>query len=112
MTMRRRFHLGSDTSGAAAAEMALILPLVLTMMFATFEGAWYLVCEHRVIKGVRDAARYAARLDRAQFTCPGNRFKFKAVKVLNVACKAAENHANYWFYVGIIFNCRATFCKY
>ncbi|WP_309623934.1 TadE/TadG family type IV pilus assembly protein [Novosphingobium sp.] len=83
--MRRRFHLGSDTSGAAAAEMALILPLVLTMMFATFEGAWYLVCEHRVIKGVRDAARYAARLDRSQFTCPGNAFTGSTATIQNLA---------------------------
>ena len=65
--------------------MALILPLVLVMTLATFEGAWYMVCEHRVIKGVRDAARYAARLDRAQFTCPGNAFTGSTATVQNLA---------------------------
>lgn len=65
--------------------MALILPLVLVMMLATFEGAWYLVCEHRVIKGVRDAARYAARLDRSQFTCPGGAFTGSTATVQNLA---------------------------
>ena len=65
--------------------MALILPLVLVMTLATFEGAWYLVCEHRVIKGVRDAARYAARLPRDQFTCPGGAFTGSTATVQNLA---------------------------
>lgn len=43
--------------------MALILPLVLALIFGTLEGAYYLWCEHLVIKGVRDGARYAGRLD-------------------------------------------------
>lgn len=42
--------------------MALILPLLLTLMFAGLEGAHYLYVEHQVVKGVRDGARYAARL--------------------------------------------------
>ena len=62
--------LGTDQSGAAAAEMALILPLVLALLFTTFEGSYYMICEHRVVKGVRDAARYAARLDLGNYTCP------------------------------------------
>lgn len=65
--------------------MALLIPLVLAMMLATFEGAWYMVCEHRVIKGVRDAARYAARLDRSQFTCPGNAFTGSTATIQNLA---------------------------
>ena len=83
--MRRLSRLGLDTSGAAAAEMALLIPLVLAMILATFEGAWYMVCEHRVIKGVRDAARYAARLDRSQFTCPGNAFTGSTATIQNLA---------------------------
>ena len=83
--MRRLFRLGSNTSGAAAAEMALLTPLVLVLMFSTFEGAWYLICEHRVIKGVRDASRYAARLDRSQYTCPGNAFTGDQATIQNLA---------------------------
>ena len=82
--MRRLSRLGLDTSGAAAAEMALLIPLVLAMILATFEGAWYMVCEHRVIKGVRDAARYAARLDRSLYTCPGGAFTGATAPIQNL----------------------------
>lgn len=72
--MRRAKLLGTDQRGAAAAEMALILPLALALLFTTFEGAYYMICEHQVIKGVRNAARYAARLDLSFFSCPGANF--------------------------------------
>ena len=72
--MRRAKSFGSDQSGAAAAEMALILPLALALLFTTFEGAYYMICEHQAIKGVRNAARYAARLDQSNYTCPGGTF--------------------------------------
>lgn len=83
--MPRLSPFRSDTRGAAAAEMALITPLVLALMFSTFEGAYYLMCEHRVIKGVRDAARYAARLDRSQYACPGGTFSGDVATIRNLA---------------------------
>ena len=72
--LRRSTPFLTDQRGAAAAEMALILPLALALLFTTFEGAYYMICEHRVIKGVRDAARYAARLDLTNYACPGATF--------------------------------------
>lgn len=65
--------------------MALILPLALALIFTTFEGSYYLICEHRVIKGVRDAARYAARLDRSQYVCPGGTFSGSTATIQNLA---------------------------
>lgn len=50
--------------------MALITPLVLVLIFTMAEGGYYLWSEHKVIKGVRDAARYAGRLDFSKYTCP------------------------------------------
>ena len=76
--------LGIDQSGAAAAEMALILPLVLALLFTTFEGSYYMICEHRVVKGVRDAARYAARLDLSNYACPGGTFSGNTATVQNL----------------------------
>ncbi|CDO38258.1 MULTISPECIES: TadE/TadG family type IV pilus assembly protein [Novosphingobium] len=73
-----------NQSGAAAAEMALILPLVLLLIFGTFEGAYYIMCEHRVVKGVRDAARYAGRLPFSQYDCAGT-FGGDATAVKNLA---------------------------
>ncbi|MFA7586171.1 MAG: TadE/TadG family type IV pilus assembly protein [Novosphingobium sp.] len=58
-----------DQRGAAAAEMALILPLLLALLFTGLEGAHYLYAEHQVVKGVRDGARYAGRLPFTSFTC-------------------------------------------
>ena len=72
--LRRSTPFLTDQRGAAAAEMALILPLALALLFTTFEGAYYMICEHRVVKGVRDAARYAARLDLTNYACPGATF--------------------------------------
>jgi Flp pilus assembly protein TadG len=47
--------------GAAGAEMALMLPLLITLMFGTFEMGNYFWSEHKVVKSVRDAARFASR---------------------------------------------------
>lgn len=83
--MRGVRHLFGNQSGAAAAEMAMILPVVLALIVTTFEGSYYLLCEHRVIKGVRDAARYAARLDRSFYTCPGGTFTGSTATIQNLA---------------------------
>lgn len=56
-----------DRSGAAAAEMALMLPLLLVLLFTMFEGGHYLWTEHKVVTGVRDASRFAARLPLSTF---------------------------------------------
>lgn len=60
MTYLRR--LAADRAGSSAAEMALVMPLLLILMFGTFELGYYFLSEHVVQKSVRDAARYAARL--------------------------------------------------
>lgn len=58
-------------SGAAAAEMALILPMLIAIMFGGFEGGAYLWTEHKVVKAVRDGARFAARQSFSVFDCSG-----------------------------------------
>lgn len=68
MTMRRRLFL-ADVRGSAAAEMALMLPLLVMLLFGTFEGGNFLWTEHKAVKGVRDGARYAARHDFSDFDC-------------------------------------------
>jgi len=55
--------------GAAAAEMALILPMLLVIMFGGFEAGAYLWTEHKVIKGVRDGARFAGRQPFTAYSC-------------------------------------------
>lgn len=47
--------------GAAAAEMALVAPLLLGLLTGSVELGNYFLSEHILVKGVRDGAVYAAR---------------------------------------------------
>jgi Flp pilus assembly protein TadG len=49
--------------------MALMLPLMITLLFVCFEGGYFLWNEHKVVKGVRDGARYASRLSFSDYDC-------------------------------------------
>lgn len=60
--MRTLIRLAADRVGAAAAEMALVMPLLIILMISTFELGHFFLSEHVVQKSVRDAARYASRL--------------------------------------------------
>lgn len=69
--MRRPISFLRDTRGAAAAEMALIIPLLLTLMFVGFEAGHYFYTEQKIIKAVREGSRYAGRLGFDAFPCGG-----------------------------------------
>ena len=53
--------LSRDTRASAAAEMAQSLPLLFALIFGSMELGNYFMTEHKVVKAVRDGARYAAR---------------------------------------------------
>ena len=55
--------------GAAAAELALLLPLLAGMLFGAIEVAYYFYSQHQVVKGVRDGARYGGRQSFADINC-------------------------------------------
>lgn len=59
--MTARLHL--DRRGSAGAEMALVLPLLLLLLFGSIELGNYFRSEHILLKGVRSGAVYAARQD-------------------------------------------------
>lgn len=60
--MGRRFSkFVACQSGSAAVEMALVMPLLLVLMFGSFELGNYFLDNHVVSKAVRDGARYASR---------------------------------------------------
>lgn len=48
--------------GSAAVEMALVTPMLLTLLFGAADLGNYFLSEHALINGVRDGARYAARV--------------------------------------------------
>jgi Flp pilus assembly protein TadG len=65
--------LWRDPRATAAVEMALVAPLLLTIMFASVEGGNYFLNEHTLIKAVRDGARFAARQSFTNYTaCTGS----------------------------------------
>lgn len=62
----------SNHSGAAAAEMALVAPLLVTIMLGSVELGSYFYNEHILVKAVRDGARYAGRQDFSYYSaCSG-----------------------------------------
>ncbi|WP_449473267.1 TadE/TadG family type IV pilus assembly protein [Sphingobium chungangianum] len=58
-----------DRSGSSAAEMALVTPFLIALMFGSFELGNYFLSEHVVVKAVRDGARYAGRLSFSNYSC-------------------------------------------
>lgn len=62
-----------DTKAAAAAEMALVLPILLVLMFGSLELGNYFMNEHTLVKAVRNGARFAARQNFTNYTaCSGS----------------------------------------
>ena len=64
-----RFLL-KECRGAAAAEMALVAPMLIVLMFGSFELGNYFMSEHAVAKAVSDGARFASRLPVSTYICP------------------------------------------
>lgn len=58
-----------STQGVAGAEMALVTPMLIILMFGAFELGNYFWNEHIVVKSVRDAARYAGRQSFTSVDC-------------------------------------------
>lgn len=62
-----------DRRGAAAAEMALVAPLLLLIMLGSTELGNFFLNEHSLMKAVRDGARFAARQSFSNYpTCSGS----------------------------------------
>ena len=61
MKLRLLIRLLCDESANAAAEMAMVTPLLLILMMGCAELGNYFWNEHTLIKAVRDGARFAAR---------------------------------------------------
>jgi hypothetical protein len=61
-----------DRQGNAAAELAMVIPLLLTLMFGSLELGNLFLDQHALTKQVRDGARFASRLElSSSFDCDG-----------------------------------------
>jgi Flp pilus assembly protein TadG len=63
-------RLLENRSGSAAAEMALVTPLLVILMLGSMELGHLFYSEHVVTKAVRDGARFASRRGFTDFACP------------------------------------------
>lgn len=54
--------------------MALLIPLLTVLLFASLEGGHFFWAEHKVLKGVRDGARFAGRQSFGSVDCASNAF--------------------------------------
>lgn len=70
--MLKLSHLRKSNEGSAAAEMALVAPLLIALLFGATELGYYFYNNHIVIKAVRDGARYASRRSFAEYNCPSS----------------------------------------
>jgi len=69
--MMRLPRLFRHDGGAAAAEMVMVLPFLVVLLFGSAELGNYFLDEHGLTKQVRDGARYASRLPvETSYTCP------------------------------------------
>ena len=100
------FRLVVDRSASAAAEMALVSPVLIALLFGSLELGNYFLDQHALEKQVRDGARFAARmeLDSATYSCPGSVFIDPDAddKIINVTKTGAVSGAgnprwtDYW----------------
>ena len=67
--MIRLARLLHDSRASAAAEMALVAPLLCLMMLGSAELGRYFYNEHIMVKAVRDGAVFASRQSIDKFNC-------------------------------------------
>ena len=71
--MNHGARLRTDRRGAAAAEMAMLAPILLVLFFGSVELGTYFYNEHKLVKSVRDGARFAARQQFSNYSaCTGS----------------------------------------
>jgi Flp pilus assembly protein TadG len=86
--MRTASRLFGDSRGAAAAELALVLPFLLVIMFGSLEVGNFFMNEHTLVKAVRNGARFAARQPYTNYTtCNGSVGEPAATQTKNVVMR-------------------------
>ena len=57
--------LAVDDEGSALIEGAIMVPVLCVLVFGIYEFSWFFYQQHLISTGLRDAARYVARLPTA-----------------------------------------------
>ncbi|MDP3676140.1 MAG: pilus assembly protein [Novosphingobium sp.] len=80
-----------DDRGAAAAEMALVLPMLMALLFGGMEGGNFFWREHQVVKAAREGARFASRQPLSGFDCTDGSIDAAVVDVATIAAVTKAN---------------------
>ena len=90
--MKSLIRLASCGRGTAAAEMAIVTPLLLIILGGSLELGNYFLDEHVVAKAVRDGARFAARQNFTNYSActgdPGGTVKADTINVVRTGLLA------------------------
>ena len=62
MRIKRLSGFLRDQEGSALIEGAILVPVLFALIFGVLEFSYYFYQQHLVSTGVRDAARYLARV--------------------------------------------------
>jgi Flp pilus assembly protein TadG len=92
-------------AGAAAAEMALVIPLLITILFGSVEMGRYFMSSHIVAKAVRDGARFAGRQSFTSMPCggsPTNEADIKNLIRTGTTASGANSRLPFWTSPGTI----------
>src|SRR5207245_10190124 len=54
--------LARNDEGSALIEAASVVPVLCVLLFGVYEFSWFFYQQHLISTGLRDAARYLARL--------------------------------------------------
>src|SRR5882672_42537 len=54
--------LSRNDDGSALIEGAIVVPVLCVLLFGVYEFSWFFYQQHLISTGLRDAARYIARL--------------------------------------------------
>jgi hypothetical protein len=55
-------ELQDDEHGSALVEGAVLVPMLFVLLFGVYEFSWFVYQQHVISTGLRDAARYLARV--------------------------------------------------
>lgn len=81
-------------SGASMVEFTLMITFLLTLAFGIFEFGRYMYSQHLVTAGVRDGARYLARMPDP--TLAANQTAAKNIAVFGNATGTGTARVSYW----------------
>lgn len=91
--------------GAAAAEMALVIPFLVTILFGSIEMGRYFMSSHIVAKAVRDGARFASRQSFTSMPCngtPTNETDIKNLVRTGTTASGGNSRLPFWTSAGTI----------